>query len=488
MARQQVENGAQMIDVNMDEGMLDSEAAMTQFLRLLGVGARHRQGAGDGRLVEVEVIEAGLKCLQGKGVVNSHLAQGGRGGVPPAGPAGAALRRRRDRDGVRRAGPGRHGRAQGGDLRRGPTGCSPSRSGFPPEDIILDPNIFAIGTGIEEHAGYAVAYIEATRRIKATLPHALVSGGVSNVSFSFRGNDPVREAIHAVFLYHAIRGGHGHGDRERRAAADLRRHRPPTCSSGSRTWSSTAGRTPPSGCSRWPTGVARAAPRARPPTSRWREAPVHERLAHALVEGIADFVVEDTEEARQLASAPVDVIEGPLMDGMNEVGDLFGAGKMFLPQVVKSARVMKKAVAHLVPFIEAEKARAAREPKGKILLATVKGDVHDIGKNIVGVVLQCNNYEVIDLGVMVPCATILETARARAGGPRRAVRADHAFARGDGVRRGRAGARGLLAAAPDRRRDHVAGAHGGQDRAQHTGPDQSTCSTPPAPSAWRAAC
>ena len=286
-------------------------------------------------------------------------------------------------------------------------------SGFEPEDVILDPNIFAIGTGIEEHAGYAIAYIEATRRIKASLPGALVSGGVSNVSFSFRGNDPIREAIHSVFLYHAIAAGMDMGivnagalaiydDIEptlRDLAEDVVLDRRPDATerllavadqyAGERA--NAVG----------PGGDALA----------WRQLPVNERLTHALVEGLDAFIVEDTEEARQAATRPIEVIEGPLMDGMNVVGDLFGAGKMFLPQVVKSARVMKKAVAHLVPFIEAERQPGAARTNGRIVMATVKGDVHDIGKNIVGVVLACNNYEVIDLGVMVPVQRILETAR-----------------------------------------------------------------------------
>ncbi len=281
--------------------------------------------------------------------------------------------------------------------------------GFPPEDIIFDPNIFAIATGIEEHGDYALAYIEATRRIKAELPDVLVSGGVSNVSFAFRGNDPVREAIHAVFLYHAIAAGMDMGIVNAGALpiyADI----PPALLE----------RVEDVVLNRRPDATDRLLEIAdsvkgqaatRTADLSWRERPVAERLAYALVEGIADYVVEDAEEARRQAAHPIEVIEGPLMDGMNIVGDLFGAGKMFLPQVVKSARVMKRAVAHLVPFIEAERDESAARTNGKVLLATVKGDVHDIGKNIVGVVLQCNNYEVIDLGVMVPSARILETAR-----------------------------------------------------------------------------
>src|SRR5690606_38591876 len=285
--------------------------------------------------------------------------------------------------------------------------------GFPPEDIIFDPNIFAIGTGIEEHAGYAVAYIEAVRQIKARLPHVLVSGGVSNVSFSFRGNDPVREAIHSVFLYHAIAAGMDMGivnagqlgiysdlDPELlEHVEDVVLNRRPDATERMLAIAD----------------KVQGGPATRVADLAWRQRPVAERLSHALVEGITDFIIEDTEEARQAMARPIEVIEGPLMDGMNVVGDLFGAGKMFLPQVVKSARVMKKAVGHLIPYIEAEKLANGggdAQAKGKVLLATVKGDVHDIGKNIVGVVLQCNNYEVIDLGVMVPAARILETARA----------------------------------------------------------------------------
>ncbi|MEA2723349.1 MAG: 5-methyltetrahydrofolate--homocysteine methyltransferase, partial [Gemmatimonadales bacterium] len=288
--------------------------------------------------------------------------------------------------------------------------------GFPPEDIIFDPNIFAIATGIEEHNNYAVDYIQATKRIKESLPHALISGGVSNVSFAFRGNDPVREAIHSVFLYHAIDAGMDMGivnagqlliysdippDLLERVEDVVLNRRPDATDRLLEVADSVRGRT-----------AGQATDLA------WRNAPVAERLAHALVEGIADYIVEDTEEARHQAERPIHVIEGPLMDGMNIVGDLFGSGKMFLPQVVKSARVMKRAVAHLIPYIEAEKLARGDESEarsnGRVLLATVKGDVHDIGKNIVGVVLQCNNYEVIDLGVMVPCARILETARQEA--------------------------------------------------------------------------
>jgi len=408
IARQQVENGAQMIDVNMDEGMLDSRHAMVKFLQLIASEPDISRVPVVLDSSKWSVIEAGLKCLQGKGVVNSiSLKEGEEAFLRQA-----TLVRRYGAAVIVMAFDER-GQADSAD--RKVEICTRSyrllteRVGFPPGDVIFDPNIFAIGTGIEEHAGYALDYIEATRRIKATLPHALVSGGVSNVSFSFRGNDPVREAIHAVFLFHAIEAGMDMGivnagqlpiysdipaDLLERVE-DLALNRRPDATDRLLAVADSV----------------RGQAAAQGTDLGWRNAPVHERLAHALVEGIADYVVEDTEEARRLAERPIHVIEGPLMDGMNIVGDLFGSGKMFLPQVVKSARVMKKAVAHLVPYIEAEKDTSTARAKGKVLLATVKGDVHDIGKNIVGVVLQCNNYEVIDLGVMVPCAKILETAR-----------------------------------------------------------------------------
>jgi 5-methyltetrahydrofolate--homocysteine methyltransferase len=413
IARQQVESGAQMLDVNMDEGMLDSQEAMSTFLQLI---------ASEPDICRVpvvidsskwSVIEAGLKCVQGKGVVNSiSLKEGEEGFIRQA-----TL--------VRRYGAAvivmafdEQGQADTADRKvdicRRAYRILTEQVGFPPEDIIFDPNIFAIATGIEEHNNYAVDYINATRRIKETLPHVLVSGGVSNVSFAFRGNDPVREAIHSVFLYHAIEAGMDMGivnagqltiysdippDLLERVEDVVLNRRPDATERLLEVADSVMGRAA-----------------AEATDLGWRNGPVAERLAHALVEGIADFIVEDTEEARHQAERPIHVIEGPLMDGMNIVGDLFGAGKMFLPQVVKSARVMKRAVAHLIPYIEAEKlalGNDAGESKtnGKVLLATVKGDVHDIGKNIVGVVLQCNNYEVIDLGVMVPAARILETAR-----------------------------------------------------------------------------
>ena len=409
IAREQVDSGAQIIDVNMDEAMLDSAAAMTRFLNLI---------AGEPDIARVpvmidsskwEVIEAGLKCIQGKGVVNSiSLKEGEEPFLEHA-----RLVRRYGAAAVVMAFDER-GQADTADrkleiLTRAYQLLT-EKAGFAPEDVILDPNIFAIATGIEEHNRYAVEYIEATKRIKAELPGAKVSGGVSNVSFSFRGNDRVREAIHSVFLYHAIAAGMDMGivnpgqlaiydDIEadlRERVEDVVLDRRPDATERLLDISAR---------------VAGFAGTRRHEDLAWRKLPVKERLTHALVEGIDQYIVDDTEEARQTAERPIHVIEGPLMDGMNVVGDLFGSGKMFLPQVVKSARVMKKAVAHLVPYIEAEKDPSAAKTNGLVVMATVKGDVHDIGKNIVGVVLQCNNYEVVDLGVMVPAQRILDTAR-----------------------------------------------------------------------------
>jgi 5-methyltetrahydrofolate--homocysteine methyltransferase len=409
IARQQVESGAQLLDVNMDEGMLDSALAMNTFLQLMASEPDISRVPVVIDSSKWSVIETGLKCVQGKSVVNSISLKEGEAEFVRQ----ATL--------VRRYGAAvivmafdEQGQADSAERKveicRRAYRILTERVGFPPEDIIFDPNIFAIATGIEEHAGYALAYIEATRRIKAQLPHALVSGGVSNVSFSFRGNDPVREAIHAVFLYHAIEAGMDMGIVNAGALpiyADI----PPELLE--RVEDVVLNRR--ADATERLLEVAdsvRGQAAARTADLSWRDKPVADRLAHALVEGNADYVVEDTEEARLQATRPIEVIEGPLMAGMSIVGDLFGAGKMFLPQVVKSARVMKRAVAHLIPYIEAERDQSAgTRPNGKVLLATVKGDVHDIGKNIVGVVLQCNNYEVIDLGVMVPAARILETAR-----------------------------------------------------------------------------
>jgi 5-methyltetrahydrofolate--homocysteine methyltransferase len=413
VARQQVESGAQILDVNMDEGLIDSEAAMTRYLNLI---ASEPDIARVPVMVDSSkwsVIEAGLKCLQGKGIVNSiSLKEGEDVFVEHAKKVlrygAAAVVMAFDEQG------------QADTAARKVEICTRAyrilteRVGFPAEDIIFDPNIFAIATGIEEHDNYALDFIEATRTIRATLPHCHVSGGVSNVSFSFRGNETVRQAIHSVFLYHAIRAGMDMGIvnagalpiyddldpelRERVEDVVLNRRKDAT----ERLLEI---------AERYKKGKDAG---AEAKEEKWRALPVRERLAHALVHGIDAYVEGDTEEARLATTRPLDVIEGPLMDGMNVVGDLFGAGKMFLPQVVKSARVMKKAVAYLIPYIEEEKARSGDTAKsnGKIVMATVKGDVHDIGKNIVGVVLRCNNFEVIDLGVMVPAQKILDTAKA----------------------------------------------------------------------------
>jgi 5-methyltetrahydrofolate--homocysteine methyltransferase len=411
IARRQVDGGAQAIDVNMDEAMLDSEAAMTHFLNLVASEPAISRVPIVVDSSKWSVIEAGLRCIGGKPIVNSISLKEGQEQFLRQ----ARLARRYGAAVIVMA---FDEKGQADTVERKIEICGRAfrllteEVGFPADEIVFDPNVFAVGTGIEEHAGYAVAYIEAVRRIKAELPDARISGGVSNVSFAFRGNDPVREAIHAVFLYYAVAAGMDMGIVNPSQLAvyseipaellerveDLVLNRRPDATerlleiapkySGS--------------------GVAHAEA-----DLAWRSWPVVDRLRHALVEGIDTWVVEDAEEARVAAARPIEVIEGPLMAGMNAVGDLFGAGKMFLPQVVKSARVMKKAVAHLVPYLEAEKAAAGdTSARGKILMATVKGDVHDIGKNIVGVVLQCNNYEVVDLGVMVPVARILEEARA----------------------------------------------------------------------------
>ncbi|QTO54514.1 methionine synthase [Duffyella gerundensis] len=409
VARQQVESGAQIIDINMDEGMLDAEAAMVRFLNLI---------AGEPDIARVpimidsskwEVIEKGLQCIQGKGIVNSISMKEG---------VDAFIHHARL---VRRYGAAMvvmafdevgqaDTRARKIEICRRAYKILTEEVGFPPEDIIFDPNIFAVATGIEEHNNYAMDFIGACEDIKRELPHAMISGGVSNVSFSFRGNDPVREAIHAVFLYYAIRNGMDMGivnagqlaiyddlpAELREAVEDVVRNRR---DDGTERLLDLAEKYRGS----------KSEDDSTKPQAEWRSWEVDKRLEYALVKGITEFIEEDTEAARQNASRPIEVIEGPLMSGMNVVGDLFGEGKMFLPQVVKSARVMKQAVAYLEPYIEASK--AVGSTNGKIVLATVKGDVHDIGKNIVGVVLQCNNYEIIDLGVMVPGEKILRTAR-----------------------------------------------------------------------------
>jgi len=409
VARQQVENGAQILDVNMDEGMLDSRAAMERFLRLL---------AGEPDIARVpvmvdssrwEVLETGLKNLQGKGIVNSISLKEGEDDFV----AKARLVRRYGAAVVVMA---FDERGQADTVERKVAICTRAyrilteRVGFPPEDVIFDPNIFAVGTGLEEHNRYAIAYLEATRAIKRTLPRALVSGGVSNLSFSFRGNHAVREAMHSVFLYHAVQAGMDMGIVNAGQLA-VYQDIPPELLTAVEDVLFDRRPDATERLTALATAFGGRAVEARA-NAAWRSLPVAERLKHALVEGILDHIEEDTEEARAHLGRPIAVIEGPLMDGMNVVGDLFGAGKMFLPQVVKSARVMKKAVAYLVPYLEAEqRAAGGIQRKGKVVLATVKGDVHDIGKNIVGVVLRCNNYDVVDLGVMVPAQKILDTAR-----------------------------------------------------------------------------
>ena len=409
VARTQVEDGAQIIDINMDEGMLDAVEAMTTFLRLIASEPDISRVPIMVDSSKWEVIEAGLKCIQGKAVVNSiSMKSGEQEFLDQA--------RLCQRYGAAVVVMAFDEQGQADTLQRRKDICKRSYEllvnevGFNPGDIIFDPNIFAVATGIEEHNNYAVDFIEATRYIKAELPGALVSGGVSNVSFSFRGNNAVREAIHSVFLYHAIRAGMDMGivNAGQLAVyddlpADLREGVEDVVlnrrDDGTERLLDIAERYRETGGAE-----------ARKEDLTWREQPVAKRLEHALVKGINKWIVEDAEEARHQFDRPIQVIEGPLMDGMNVVGDLFGEGKMFLPQVVKSARVMKQAVGYLQPFIEEEK-DGASQSNGKILMATVKGDVHDIGKNIVGVVLQCNNFEVIDMGVMVPCEDILRVAR-----------------------------------------------------------------------------
>ncbi len=418
VARQQVENGAQVIDINMDEAMLDSQAAMVRFLNLIASEPEISRVPIMIDSSKWSVIEAGLKCIQGKGIVNSISLKEGEEEF------------KRQARLVKRYGAAtvvmafdEQGQADTGarkiEICQRAYRILVDEVDFPPEDIIFDPNIFAIATGIPEHDNYAVEFIEATRWIKQNLPGAKVSGGVSNVSFSFRGNDPVREAIHTVFLYHAIRAGLDMGI-VNAGMIGVYDELEPTLRE--RVEDVVLNRRPDAG-ERLVEIAETAKGAAKDDSARlaWRTGGVNERLAHGLIHGITDFIVEDTEEAWQAVQArggrPLHVIEGPLMDGMNIVGDLFGQGKMFLPQVVKSARVMKQAVAHLVPYIEEEKRRLQAaggdvKAKGKIVIATVKGDVHDIGKNIVTVVLQCNNFEVVNMGVMVPAQKILDTAKA----------------------------------------------------------------------------
>ena len=414
VARQQVQNGANMLDVNMDEGMLDSEAAMVTFLNLLAAEPDISRVPIMIDSSKWSVIEAGLKCVQGKPVVNSISLKEGEGPF-----LDHAKKVRRYGAAVVVMAFDEQGQAESAERKfeicKRAYKLLTKKVGFPPEDIIFDPNIFAVATGIDTHNDYARAYIEATRRIKDELPYVHVSGGVSNLSFAFRGNDRVREAMHSVFLYHAIKAGMDMGivnagqlalyddiDPELRELVEdvILNRRADATDRLLEAAEKYRGEGAPN----------------REVDLSWREKPVEERLVHALVHGIGTFIEQDTEEARVKSKRPLDVIEGPLMAGMNVVGDLFGSGKMFLPQVVKSARVMKQAVAYLLPYMEQEKRELGLEhapSAGKILLATVKGDVHDIGKSIVGVVLQCNNYEVIDLGVMVPAQKILDTAKER---------------------------------------------------------------------------
>ncbi|MBY0226986.1 MAG: methionine synthase [Hyphomicrobium sp.] len=412
VARQQVESGAQIIDVNMDEGLLDSEKAMTTFLNMIASEPDISRVPIMIDSSKWTVIEAGLKCVQGKAIVNSISMKEGEGQF-------LEQARKVLRYGAAVVVMAFDEQGQADTVERKVSICERAYKlltetvGFPPEDIIFDPNIFAVATGIEEHNGYGIAFIEATRQIKEKMPLVHISGGVSNLSFAFRGNEPVREAMHSVFLYHAIQAGMDMGIVNAGQLAvydDIPAELRELCEDVVLNRRDDA-----------TDRLLDAAPRFKGDGAKrvekdlkWREAPVEERLTHSLVHGITDFIEADTEEARQNADKPLHVIEGPLMAGMNVVGDLFGSGKMFLPQVVKSARVMKQAVAYLQPYLEEEKKLSgldARPAAGKVLMATVKGDVHDIGKNIVGVVLQCNNYEVIDMGVMVPASKILETAK-----------------------------------------------------------------------------
>ena len=463
VAAEQVRGGANLIDVNMDEGMLDSEQAMTTFLNYVATEPEIARVPVMVDSSKWSVIEAGLKCVQGKGVVNSISLKEGEADFLHK----AKL--------IKRYGAGVVVMAfdetgQADTIARKVAICQRAykllveQAGFDPTDIIFDPNILAIATGLEEHNDYAVNFIEATRIIKATCPGVKISGGVSNLSFSFRGNDVVREAMHSAFLFHAIKAGMDMG----------------IVNAGQLVVYEDIGKTLLEHVedvifNRRPDATERLVQLAdsvkgagtkRETDLSWREAPVEKRLSYALVHGVVDFIEADTEEARQKYERPLEIIEGPLMDGMKIVGDLFGAGKMFLPQVVKSARAMKKAVAYLLPYMEEEKRRSGSpSAQGRIVMATVKGDVHDIGKNIVGVVLGCNNYEVIDLGVMVPGDEDPRRGDRAEGRHRRAERPDYAVARRDGL----VGARDAAArhddAAAHRRRDDQPAAHGGEDRA-----------------------
>ena len=463
VAAEQVRNGANLIDVNMDEGMLDSEQAMTTFLNYIATEPEIARVPVMIDSSKWSVLEAGLKCVQGKGVVNSISLKEGEADF---------LHKAQH---VQRHGAGVVVMAfdevgQADTIERKVAICQRAykllteKIGFEPSDIIFDPNILAIATGLEEHNEYAINFIEATRIIKATCPGVKVSGGVSNLSFSFRGNDVVREAIHSAFLFHAIKAGMDMGivnagqlivyedipTELLEHVEDIIFNRRPDATERMVQFAE----------------QVKGAGKKKEADVAWRQGTVESRLSHALVHGIVDFIEADVEEARQKYERPIEIIEGPLMDGMKTVGDLFGAGKMFLPQVVKSARAMKRAVAYLLPYMEAEKQRTGGTgSQGKVLMATVKGDVHDIGKNIVGVVLGCNNYEIIDLGVMVPAAKILETAIAREGGHHRFERAHHAVTRRDGVRGARDDAAELHGATAYRWSDDEPPAYSGEDRA-----------------------
>ena len=481
VARQQVENGANVLDICMDEGMIDGAVAMTRYLQLLGSEPEVAKVPFMVDSSKWEVIEAGLKCLQGKGIVNSISLKEGedkfRANAATVLKYGAAVVVMAFDE-----------KGQAATYEEKIRICDRAyrilvdEVGFPPEDIIFDPNILTVATGMEEHNNYAVDFINATRWIKANLPHAKVSGGVSNISFSFRGNNKVREAMHSAFLYHAIAAGMDMGivnagmlevyeeiDPElKELVEDVLLNRRPDSTE----------RLVDFGEKLKGEGTVVTEKKAE----EWRHGTVEERLSHALVKGIDTYIETDTEEARAKLGRPLLVIEGPLMDGMSVVGDLFGSGKMFLPQVVKSARVMKKAVAYLTPYMEAEKeamAAAGQEVRaqGKIVLATVKGDVHDIGKNIVGVVLACNNYEVIDLGVMVSVGKNPGARQGRERRPHRPERPHHPLLRRDGARSPRDGAPGIQDAPAHRRSHHQPRAHGDQNRAplQRAGGPRARC-------------
>ena len=459
VALEQVQGGANLIDVNMDADLLDADEAMTTFLNVIATEpeiARLPIMVDSSRF---SAIEAGLKAIQGKGIANSLSLKEGEDAFLTQARAvrrlgGAVLVMAFDEEG------------QAVTAERKADICERAykllvAEGFPPEDIVFDPNVLAVATGIEEHNGYAKEFIAALPLIKERCPGALTSGGISNLSFSFRGNDVVREAMHSAFLYHAIHAGLDMGIVNAGQLATYTDIDPELLE-----------RVEDVLFDRRPDATERLVEHAvtvtgeatkREIDTAWREADVEQRLEFALVHGITDFIEEDAEEARQRYPRPLDVIEGPLMAGMKIVGDLFGDGRMFLPQVVKSARAMKRAVAYLEPYMADEKEGAARA-QGKVVLATVKGDVHDIGKNIVGVVLGCNNYEVVDLGVMVPAEKILDTAAEQGARRRRPVGADHAVARRDGPRRRGDGTARSRSAAADRRRDDLEAAHRGADR------------------------